>query len=97
VLEAPHLQLSDLRERSDANTRVSAEPQEERKTMTVPQPRPRLRKPLDAQIICSALDRWPCEPRCGSQVLQNSALATGLPENGVLLSTGDLCRGWHSG
>ena len=51
MLEAPLLQLSDLRERSGANTRVSAEPQEERKTMTVPQPRPRLRKPLDAGVL----------------------------------------------
>jgi site-specific recombinase XerD len=57
VLEAPLLQLSDLRERSGANTRVSAEPQEERKTMTVPQPRPRLCKPLDA---------GPFQPEIGS-------------------------------
>jgi hypothetical protein len=57
VFEAPLLQLSDLRERSGANTRVSAEPQEERKTMTVPQPRPRLRKPLDA---------GPFQPEIGS-------------------------------
>ena len=57
MLEASHLQLSDLRERSGANTRVSAEPQEERTTMTVPQPRPRLRKPLDA---------GPFQPEIGS-------------------------------
>ena len=57
VLEASHLQLSDLRERSGANSRVSAEPQEERKTMIVPQPRPRLRKPLDA---------GPFQPEIGS-------------------------------
>ena len=57
MFEASHLQLSDLRERSGANSRVSAEPQEERKTMTVPQPRPRLRKPLDA---------GPFQPEIGS-------------------------------
>ena len=57
MFEASHVQLSELRERSGANTRVSAEPQEERKTMTVAQPRPRLRKPLDA---------GPFQPEIGS-------------------------------
>ena len=39
--------FSDLRRRSGVDTCASAEPQEERKTMTIPQPRPR-RKPLAA-------------------------------------------------
>jgi hypothetical protein len=49
--------FSDLRKRSGADEFAVAEPQEERKTMTVPQPAPRRRKPLDAGVfqpeICS--------------------------------------------
>jgi hypothetical protein len=48
ALRAPVLKFSDLRKRSGADAGVSAEPQEERKTMPVQQPRPRRRKPLDA-------------------------------------------------
>jgi hypothetical protein len=40
--------FSDLRRRSSVDTCASAEPQEERKTMSVPQRRPQRRKPLDA-------------------------------------------------
>ena len=40
--------FSDLRRRSSVDTCASAEPQEERKAMDVPQTRPRRRKPLDA-------------------------------------------------
>jgi hypothetical protein len=40
--------FSDLRRRSGVETCASADPQEERKTMSVVQPRPRRRKPLDA-------------------------------------------------
>jgi Phage integrase, N-terminal SAM-like domain len=43
--------FSDLRRRSGVDRCVSAEPQEERKTMDVPQPRPRRRKPLDARLF----------------------------------------------
>ena len=42
------LKFSDLRKRLKADVCATAEPQEERKTMTIPQPRPRRRKPLDA-------------------------------------------------
>jgi hypothetical protein len=42
------LRFSDLRKRSCPDACATAEPQEERKTMTVPPPRPRRRKPLDA-------------------------------------------------
>ena len=49
--------FSDLRKRSSAGTCASAEPQEERKTMSIPQPRPRRRKPLDA---------GPFQPEIGS-------------------------------
>jgi site-specific recombinase XerD len=49
--------FSDLRRRSSVDTSASAEPQEERKTMDVPQPRPRRRKPLDA---------GPFQPEIGS-------------------------------
>ena len=49
--------LSDLRRRSSVDMSASAEPQEERKTMDVPQPRPRRRKPLDA---------GPFQPEIGS-------------------------------
>src|ERR1039457_5436144 len=57
ALEAPLLNFSDLRKRSSAGTCASAEPQEERKTMSIPQPRPRRRKPLDA---------GPFQPEIGS-------------------------------
>jgi hypothetical protein len=71
VFETSHLQLSDLRERSGANARVSAEPQEagREKNYDRPEPRPRLRKPLDAgpfqpEIGCTrlhpaAIGIWP--------------------------------------
>src|ERR1700683_3349863 len=49
--------FSDLRRRSGVDTCASAEPQEERKTMDVPQTRPRRRKPLDA---------CPFQPEIGS-------------------------------
>ena len=49
--------FSDLRRRSGVDTCASAEPQEERKTIDVPQPRPRRRKPLDA---------GPFQPEIGS-------------------------------
>ena len=42
------VKFSDLRKRSRADACAPAEPQEERKTMTVSQPRPRRRKTLDA-------------------------------------------------
>jgi hypothetical protein len=48
ALNALILKFSDLRKRSRMDACVTAEPQEERKTMPVPQPRPRRRKPLDA-------------------------------------------------
>jgi hypothetical protein len=55
--DALSVNFSDLRKRLSAYACASAEPQEERKTMTVPQPGPRRRKPLDAGVfqgeICS--------------------------------------------
>jgi hypothetical protein len=48
ALAALLVRFSDLRKRSHADACPPAEPQEERKTMTVPPPRPRRRKPLDA-------------------------------------------------
>jgi site-specific recombinase XerC len=48
ALHALIVKFSDLRKRSRADTCATAEPQEERKTMTVPPPRPRRRKLLDA-------------------------------------------------
>jgi site-specific recombinase XerD len=48
ALSALILKFSDLRKRSRADACVTAEPQEEGITMTVPPPRPRRRKPLDA-------------------------------------------------
>jgi hypothetical protein len=48
ALSALILRFSDLRKRSRADACTTAEPQEERKTMTIPPPRPRRRKPLDA-------------------------------------------------
>ena len=48
ALSALVVKFSDLRKRSHADACAPAEPQEERKTMTVPPPRPRRRKPLDA-------------------------------------------------
>ena len=48
ALRALVLKFSDMRKRSGADACASAEPQEERKTMPVQQPRPRRRKPLDA-------------------------------------------------
>jgi hypothetical protein len=51
ALEAPLLNFSDLRERSGADMWAFAELREERKTMTVPQPGPRPRKPLDAGVF----------------------------------------------
>jgi hypothetical protein len=48
ALSALILKVSDLRKRSRADACATGEPQEERKTMTVPPPRPRRRKLLDA-------------------------------------------------
>jgi hypothetical protein len=48
TLRVLDIELSDLRKRSGADACASAEPQEERKTMTVPPPRARQRKPLEA-------------------------------------------------
>jgi integrase len=48
ALNALILKFSDLRKRSRTDACATAEPQEERKTMPVQQPRPRRRKPLDA-------------------------------------------------
>jgi site-specific recombinase XerD len=48
ALSALNVKFSDLRKRSGADACATAEPQEERKTMAVPPPRPRQRKPLDA-------------------------------------------------
>jgi len=48
ALRALVIKFSDLRKRSRTDACTTAEPQEERKTMTVPQSRPRRRKPLDA-------------------------------------------------
>ena len=48
ALSALIVKFSDLRKRSRPDACAPAEPQEERKPMTVPQPRPRRRKPLDA-------------------------------------------------
>jgi hypothetical protein len=48
ALSALIVKFSDLRKRSGADACATAEPQEERKTMAVPPPRPRQRKPLDA-------------------------------------------------
>ena len=48
ALSALIIKFSDLRKRSRPDGCATAEPQEERKTMTVPQPRPRRRKSLDA-------------------------------------------------
>jgi len=47
-LSALIVKFSDLRKRSRPEACATAEPQEERKTMTVSQPRPRRRKQLDA-------------------------------------------------
>ena len=49
--DAPFLNFSDLRKRLSADACASAEPQGERKTMTVPQACPRRRKPLDAGVF----------------------------------------------
>jgi site-specific recombinase XerD len=57
ALQGLFSRFSDLRRRSGVDTCASAEPQEERKTMDVPQPRPRRRKPLDA---------GPFQPEIGS-------------------------------
>ena len=46
--DAPFLMFSDLRKRSRSGACATAEPQEERKTMTDPPSRPGQRKPLDA-------------------------------------------------
>ena len=54
---APVMKISDLRKRSGVDTCASAEPQEERKTMTIEPPRSRPRKPLDA---------GPFQPEIGS-------------------------------
>jgi hypothetical protein len=48
ALSALLVKFSDLRKRSRPDACAPAEPQEERKTMTIPPPRPRRRKPLDA-------------------------------------------------
>ena len=48
VLGVLLFKFSDLRRRSGVDTCAPAEPQEERKTMSLPQPRPRRRKALDA-------------------------------------------------
>ena len=49
--EGPLYDFSDLRKRLSADACASAEPQEERKKMNVPQPCPRRRKPLDAGVF----------------------------------------------
>jgi site-specific recombinase XerD len=51
ALSAPLLKTSDLRKHSAVYACASAEPQEERKTMTAPQPRSRPRKPLAAGVF----------------------------------------------
>jgi hypothetical protein len=48
ALSALIVKFSDLRKRSRPDACAPAGPQEERKPMTIPQPRPRRRKPLDA-------------------------------------------------
>ena len=48
ALSALIVKFSDLRKRSRPDACATAEPQEERKTMTIPPPRPRRGKPLDA-------------------------------------------------
>ncbi len=48
ALSALIVKFSDLRKRSRPDACATAEPQEERKTMTVPPPHPRRRRPLDA-------------------------------------------------
>ena len=48
ALSALVVKFSDLRKRSRPDACATAEPQEERKPMTLPPPRPRRRKPLDA-------------------------------------------------
>ena len=48
ALSALILRFSDMRKRSRPDACATAEPQEERRPMAVPQPRPRRRKPLDA-------------------------------------------------
>ena len=48
ALHALIVKFSDLRKRSRPDGCATAEPQEERKTMTVAPPRPRRPKPLDA-------------------------------------------------
>jgi hypothetical protein len=57
ALQGLFSRFSDLRRRSSVDTSASAEPQEERKTMSIPQPRARRRKPLDA---------GPFQPEIGS-------------------------------
>ena len=49
ALSALLVKFSDLRKRSRPDACATAEPQEERKPMTLPQPRPRRRKPLGRQ------------------------------------------------
>src|SRR5260370_9530413 len=53
------IKFSDLRKRSRTDACTTAEPQEERKTMTVPQPRPRRRKPLDAGPFAPEIGSFP--------------------------------------
>ncbi len=48
ALSALIVKFSDLRKRFRSDACATAEPQEERQTMTISQPRPRRRKPLDA-------------------------------------------------
>jgi site-specific recombinase XerD len=56
--DALSLNFSDLRKRLSADVCASAEPQEERKTMNVPQPGPRRRKPLDAGVFQGEIDSF---------------------------------------
>ena len=51
ALEGPLHNVSDLRERLSTDVCASAEPQEERRKMNVPQPGPRRRKPLNAGVF----------------------------------------------
>ena len=93
-LERVLFRFSDLRRRSGVDTCASAEPQEERKTMDVPQPRPRRRKPLDA---------GPFQPEIGSFRLhlaaqgkaillvdQNIKGAIGISDHVYVMRTGTL-------
>ena len=73
ALSALDLKFSDLRKRSGADVCAPAEPQEERKTMTVPQPRPRRRKPLDAGVFSPEIGSFRLHLAAEGEAAEDSA------------------------